>query len=56
MKPAKRRTLFTSALLVVCLAASVMFLRRVDQLRTNATLDVLYITSPKMVEAAESGL
>jgi len=55
MKPAKRRTLFTSALLVVCLAASVMFLRRVDQLRTNATLDVLYVTSPKMVKRLSLG-
>ena len=55
MKPAKRSTLFTSALLVVCLAASVMFLRRVDQLRTNATLDVLYITSPKMVKRLSLG-
>src|SRR5678815_6151244 len=55
MKPAKRSTLFTSALLVVCLAASVMFLRRVDQLRTNATLDVLYITSPKAVKRLSLG-
>src|SRR5678815_5883636 len=55
MKPAKRSTLFTSALLVVCLAAAVMFLRRVDQLRTNATLDVLYVTSPKMVKRMSLG-
>lgn len=49
-------TVVASVLLVVCLTGSILFLRRVDSLRTTATLDdVLYISSPKLVQHLSLG-
>ncbi len=51
-----RTTLVAAACLVLCATASVLTLRRVDQLRPRATLeDVLYISSPKIVKRASLG-
>jgi tetratricopeptide (TPR) repeat protein len=51
-----RTTLIAAACLVLCAMASVLTLRRVDQLRPRATLeDVLYISSPKVVKRASLG-
>src|SRR5881396_1431987 len=45
-----------SALLIVMGAGSVLLLRRVDQLRTGATLEeVLYVSSPKLLKRASLG-
>jgi tetratricopeptide (TPR) repeat protein len=45
-----------SILLLSCMLASVVLLRRVDQMRTAATLqEVLYITSPKMLKRLSLG-
>jgi tetratricopeptide (TPR) repeat protein len=45
-----------SALLIVMGAVSVFLLRRVDQLRTGATLEeVLYVSSPKLLKRASLG-
>jgi hypothetical protein len=53
----QRRTTFIAATcLVACTVASVLTLRRVDQIRPRATLeDVLYISSPKIVKRASLG-
>ena len=51
MSPSRRVAITAGTLLVVCLLGSVFFLRRIDQIRTGATLeDVLYISSPKAVK------
>jgi hypothetical protein len=56
MSSRQQTTLIASACLVVCMAASVMTLRRVDQIRPHATLDdVLYITSPTVIKRASLG-
>jgi tetratricopeptide (TPR) repeat protein len=56
MKPTGRTTVVASVLLVACLAGSVLFLRRVDQMRTSATLDdVLYVSSPKLLKRLSLG-
>jgi hypothetical protein len=56
MKASRTITLIAGALLVVCMLGSVLFLRRLDQLRTGATLDeVLYITSPKALKRMALG-
>jgi tetratricopeptide (TPR) repeat protein len=54
---ASRRTTITSAvLLVVFLAGTVLSLRRVDTLRTGASLqEVLYITSPRVLKRLSLG-
>src|ERR1700758_522129 len=45
-----------SILLLSCMLASVVLVRRVDQMRTAATLEeVLYITSPKMLKRLSLG-
>jgi len=45
-----------SALLIVLGTGSVLLLRRVDQLRTGATLEeVLYVSSPKLLKRASLG-
>jgi len=45
-----------SALLIVMGTGSVLLLRRVDQLRTGATLEeVLYVSSPKLLKRASLG-
>jgi tetratricopeptide (TPR) repeat protein len=52
----RRITVTASVLLVACMVASVLLLRRVDQMRITATLDeVLYITSPKMLKRLSLG-
>jgi tetratricopeptide (TPR) repeat protein len=57
MTASRRRIPITaSVLLVACMVASVLLLRRVDQMRITATLDeVLYITSPKMLKRLSLG-
>jgi tetratricopeptide (TPR) repeat protein len=56
MNSQRRTTLIAAACLVLCATASVLSLRRVDQLRPRATLeDVLYISSPKVVKRASLG-
>ena len=56
MKSISKTAIFASASLVVCLAASVLLLRRVDRIRPQATLDeVLYISSPKVLKRASLG-
>ena len=49
-------TIVASVLLVFCMLASVVLQRRVDQLRTSATLEeVLYVTSPKLLKHLSLG-
>src|SRR5579862_2801315 len=56
MKRSRRITITTSAVLVVCLLGSVLSLRRVDKVRTGATLqEVLYISSPKLLKRLSLG-
>jgi hypothetical protein len=56
MKASRRITAIFAVLLVVCLAASVMLLRRLDQVRSNATLEeVLYLSSPKALQKLSLG-
>jgi hypothetical protein len=56
MKASRQVTLVFSLLLLGCFAASVMLLRRVDQLRNAATLEeVLYISSPKALKKMSLG-
>jgi len=56
MKPSRRITIIASALLIVCLAASVMLLRSIDRQRTGATLqEVLYISSPTLLKRMSLG-
>ncbi len=56
MRPSRKVTLVSSLLLVVCIAASVLLLRRLDQVRTGATLtEVLYISSPKALKRMSLG-
>jgi tetratricopeptide (TPR) repeat protein len=56
MTTERRTTLIAAACLLLCATASVLALRRVDQLRPRATLeDVLYISSPKVVKRASLG-
>jgi hypothetical protein len=56
MNGSRKVTITASVLLVACLAGSIVFLRRIDQLRASATLeDVLFITSPKAVKRLSLG-
>jgi tetratricopeptide (TPR) repeat protein len=56
MNRTRKITLTVTVLLIACLAGSVFFLRRIDQLRTGGTLeDVLYLTSPKAVKRLSLG-
>jgi len=56
MKPSRRITIIASALLIVCLAASVVLLRSIDRQRTGATLqEVLYISSPTLLKRMSLG-
>jgi len=56
MNGSRKVTITATVLLVACLAGSIVFLRRIDQLRTSATLeDVLFITSPKAVKRLSLG-
>ena len=56
MKASRQVTVVFSLLLVACVAASVLLLRRVDEMRTGATLEeVLYISSPKALKKMSLG-
>jgi tetratricopeptide (TPR) repeat protein len=56
MRPSRRITVICASVLVVCLAASVLLLQRLDQLRTSATLpEVLYLSSPKALKRMSLG-
>ena len=56
MKASRRITVIASALLIGCMALSVVLLRRVDEMRTGATLkEVLYISSPRVVKRMSLG-
>ena len=56
MSSSRRTTVTASLLLVAFLAGTVLSLRRVDQLRTGASLqEVLYITSPSVLKRLSLG-
>lgn len=56
MNRSRTVTIAPSALLIACLLGSIFFLRRIDQVRTGATLeDVLYISSPQAVKRLSLG-
>ena len=56
MSRSRQVTVVFSVLLAVCLTCSIALLRRLDQLRTGATLeDVLYISSPKALKRLSLG-
>jgi tetratricopeptide (TPR) repeat protein len=56
MKPRRQTAFIASGCLVISMIMSILILRRVDQLRPQATLDeVLYISSPKVLERASLG-
>ena len=56
MTSRRRTTLAASTALIVCMLASVLLLRSLDQLRTAATLDeVLYISSPQALKRMSLG-
>jgi tetratricopeptide (TPR) repeat protein len=52
----RRTTAFAAATLLISMAASILLLHRVDEIRPRANIaDVLYISSPKMVKRASLG-
>jgi hypothetical protein len=56
MKASRQVTLVFSLLLIGCVAASVLLLRRLDQLRSGATLEeMFYISSPKALKRMSLG-
>jgi hypothetical protein len=56
MTAMQRTTTIAASCLVVSMVACVLLLRRLDQIRPQATLDdSLYVTSPKMVKRASLG-
>jgi len=56
MSARKRVTAIAAACLIVSMTASILLLRRVDEIRPRANIeDVLYISSPKMVQRASLG-
>jgi len=56
MKSRRQTTFIASGCLAISLIMTILILRRVDQLRPQATLDeVLYISSPKVLERASLG-
>ncbi len=56
MKASRQVTVVFSLLLVGCVAASALLLRRLDRMRTGATLEeVLYISSPKALKKMSLG-
>ena len=56
MRPSRKVTLVFGALLLGCIVGSAVLLRRLDQVRTGATLqDVLYISSPKALKKMSLG-
>jgi len=56
MSGLRRITVIASAVLLISLVASVVLLRRVDEVRSGATLEeVLYISSPKLLKRLSLG-
>lgn len=56
MSGSRKVTVTASVVLLFCLAGSVFLLRRLDQVRTTATLEeVLYLNSPKWVKRLSLG-
>src|SRR5579864_2143042 len=56
MTSRRRTTAFAAICLVVSMAASVLLLHRVDEIRPRANIeDALYISSPKLVKRASLG-
>jgi tetratricopeptide (TPR) repeat protein len=56
MRPSRKVTLVFGLLLVGCIVGSALLLRRLDQVRTGATLqEVLYISSPKALKKMSLG-
>jgi tetratricopeptide (TPR) repeat protein len=56
MTSRRRTSIIAAACLALSMAASVLVLRRVDEIRPRANIeDVLYISSPKMVKRASLG-
>ena len=56
MKPSRPITIAASALLIICLAGSVLLLRQLDRERNGATLEeVLYISSPTLLKRMSLG-
>jgi hypothetical protein len=56
MSASRRVTVIFSIFLMVCFASSVLLLRRVDTLRTGATLEeVLYVSSPQALKRLSLG-
>jgi tetratricopeptide (TPR) repeat protein len=56
MRPSRPIMVVASALLLVCMVASVLLLRQVDRLRSGATLqEVLYISSPQALKRLSLG-
>ena len=56
MSGSRKVTVAASILLLLSLASSVLLLRRLDQVRTHATLEeVLYLNSPKLVKRLSLG-
>ncbi|MBZ5613958.1 MAG: hypothetical protein LAO23_08125 [Acidobacteriia bacterium] len=56
MSGSRKVTVTASMVLLFCLAGSVLLLRRLDQVRTSATLEeVLYLNSPKLVKRLSLG-
>jgi tetratricopeptide (TPR) repeat protein len=56
MRPSHKVTAAASTLLIIAMAASVLLLRAVDQVRSGATLEeFLYMSSPKLVKRLSLG-
>ncbi len=56
MKSSRNTSIVAGLLLTACLCGSVLLLRRLDQVRTGATLEeVLYISSPKALKRMSLG-
>ncbi len=56
MNRSRTVTIAASGMLIACLLGSVFFLRKIDQLRTGATLEeVLFISSPQTVKRLSLG-
>jgi tetratricopeptide (TPR) repeat protein len=56
MSETKKVTRTAAVILVGCLAASIVTLRQLDRVRTNATMeDVLYVSSPKLIKRLSLG-
>ena len=56
MNRSRTVTITAGTLLVVCLLGSIFFLRRIDRMRSKATLEeVLYLSSPKTVKRLSLG-